>query len=253
MYEDATGRMILLPHLAPWQWAVGAVCAFFVGLGKTGLPGLGILVVPLMVLMVGDARQSAGWLLPVMCTADLFAIYYWRRNTAARRLFSLAPWVLAGMAVGAAALGLSERLLRPVVGVIVLVMLALYVRRRLRPHEVEVPVHGAPYGVATGFATTVANAAGPVMSLYLLSKRLSKEDFVATGAWFFFVINLLKVPIYTWHGLFSGPSLAFDLAMVPAVLVGALAGRWVVHHAPQRLFETLVVALTAVSTLLLFN
>jgi hypothetical protein len=245
--------MLPVPQLAPWQWTLGAACAFFVGLGKTGLPGLGILVVPLMVLMVGDARQSAGWLLPVMCTADLLAVYYWRRNTAARRLFSLAPWVLAGMALGAAALGLSERLLRPVVGGIVLVMLALYIRRRLRPHEVDVPVHGAPYGVATGFATTVANAAGPVMSLYLLSKRLSKEDFVATGAWFFFVINLAKIPIYAWHGLFTARSLAFDLALAPAVLAGALAGRWVVRHAPQRLFEMLVVALTVVATLLLFS
>jgi hypothetical protein len=245
--------MTLPPELAPWQWAVGAVCAFFVGVSKTGVPGLGILVIPLMVLTVGDARQSAGWLLPVLCTADAFAVYYWRRNTAARRMFSLAPWVLAGMALGAAALGLSERVLRPMVGVIVLVMLALYLRRRLRAHEVGVPVHGAPYGVAAGFATTVANAAGPVMSLYLLSKRLSKEDFVATGAWFFFVINLTKVPIYLWHGLIGARSLAFDAMMVPAVLAGALTGRWLVFRIPQKLFETLVVALTAASTLLLFR
>jgi hypothetical protein len=245
--------MTFVPQLAAWQWAIGAVCAFFVGVSKTGVPGLGILVVPLMVLTVGDARQSAGWLLPVLCTADLFAVYYWRRNAAARRLFSLAPWVLAGMVLGAAALGLSERVLRPVVGVIVLVMLALYVRRRLRSHQVEVPVHGAPYGVAAGFATTVANAAGPVMSLYLLSKRLSKEDFVTTGAWFFFVINLTKLPIYTWHGLISRHSLAFDAMMVPAVLAGALTGRWLVYRIPQKLFEALVVALTAISTLILFK
>jgi uncharacterized membrane protein YfcA len=245
--------MIDLPHLAVWQWTVGIVCAFFVGISKTGLPGLGILVVPLMVLTVGDARQSAGWLLPVLCTADLFAVYYWRHNAAAKRLFSLAPWVLGGMALGAAALGLSEHVLRPVVGAIVLAMLALYVRRRLRSVEVEIPVHGAPYGVAAGFATTVANAAGPVMSLYLLSKRLSKEDFVTTGAWFFFVINLTKVPIYTWHGLIGRRSLAFDAVMVPAVLAGALAGRWLVYRIPQMLFEALVVALTAVSTLILFR
>jgi len=245
--------MTFVPQLAAWQWAIGAVCAFFVGVSKTGVPGLGILVVPLMVLTVGDARQSAGWLLPVLCTADLFAVYYWRRNAAARRLFSLAPWVLAGMVLGAAALGLSERVLRPVVGVIVLVMLALYVRRRLRSHQVEVPVHGAPYGVAAGFATTVANAAGPVMSLYLLSKRLSKEDFVTTGAWFFFVINLTKLPIYTWHGLISRHSLAFDAMMVPAVLAGALTGRWLIYRIPQKLFEALVVALTAISTLILFK
>ncbi|MBI4873423.1 MAG: sulfite exporter TauE/SafE family protein [Acidobacteria bacterium] len=245
--------MTWLPQLAPWQWAVGLVCAFSVGVSKTGVPGLGILVVPLMVLAVGDARQSAGWLLPVLCTADLFAVWYWRKNTAAKRMFSLAPWVLAGMGLGTAALSLSERALRPMVGIIVLAMLALYVRRRLRAHQVEVPVYGAPYGVAAGFATTVANAAGPVMSLYLLSKRLSKADFVATGAWFFFVINLTKIPIYTAHGLIGRYSLAFDAAMAPAVLAGALAGRWLVYRIPQKLFETLVVGLTALSTLMLFK
>lgn len=224
-----------------------------VGLAKTGLPGVGILSIPLMVLTVGDARQSAGWLLPVLCTADVFAVVYWRRHTAARRLFTLIPWVLVGMALGAAALALSERVLRPLVGVIVLLMLGAYLRRRLRPDTASVSTHPAPYGVSAGFATTVANAAGPVMNLYLLSKGLAKEEFVATGAWFFFVINLAKLPIYTWHGLISRTSLAFNVLMVPAVLAGALAGRWAVSRIPQRVFENTVILLTALSTLLLFR
>jgi uncharacterized protein len=225
----------------------------FVGVSKTGVPGLSILVVPLMVLTVGDARHSAGWLLPLMCTADIFAVIYWRRNPAAKRLFSLAPWVVAGMAAGAAALGLSERVLRPVVGVIVLVMLAIYLIRRWRPGMMRISDHGAPYGIAAGFATTVANAAGPVMSLYLLSKNLTKEEFVAMGAWFYFAINLAKVPIYAWHGLIDRPSLTFDAFLIPAVIFGAVSGRWIVSRIPQRLFDALVVVLTAVSTLLLFR
>ena len=56
------------------------MCAVFVGIAKTGVPGLAILVVPLMVFVAGDARQSAGWLLPILCTADVFALYYWRRH-----------------------------------------------------------------------------------------------------------------------------------------------------------------------------
>jgi uncharacterized membrane protein YfcA len=239
---------------AGWElWALGGVAAFLVGVAKTGVPGLGILVVPLMVLAVGDARLSAGWLLPVLCSADLFAVFYYRRHAAANRLFSLAPWVLLGMAGGAAALSLHERVLRPVVGFIVLLMLGAYLRRRLRPDTFGVPPHGAPYGVAAGFSTTVANAAGPVMNLYLLSRRLPKEEFIATGAWFFFIINLTKIPIYWWHGLFSVPSLTFDLYMLPAVATGALTGRWIVRHISPRVFEWTVIVLTAVSTLLLFR
>jgi uncharacterized membrane protein YfcA len=185
--------------------------------------------------------------------ADLFAVSYWRRHAAASRLFSLAPWVVAGMIGGGFALSLPERMIRPLVGGIVLIMLAAYLRRRLRAAPEHVSVHAAPYGVAAGFATTVANAAGPVMSLYLLSKRLPKEEFVATGAWFFFIINLSKIPIYSWLGLIGRASLAFDAVMFLPVMAGAMTGRWLIHRIPARLFEMLIVALTVISTVLLFR
>lgn len=228
------------------------MCAYFVGIAKTGVPGLGTLVVPMIVLTVGDARVSAAWLLPILSTADVFAVVYWRRHAAAKKLFTLAPWVVAGMAGGAAALALSERTIRTAVAVIILSMLALYLWRKARK-TLDVTPHPALYGTTAGFATTVANAAGPVMNLYLLSRRLPKEEFIATGAWFFFLINLTKVPIYWWHGLFSRQSLLFDLLMVPAVFLGALSGRRLVDHIPARAFEASVTALTAISTLLLFR
>jgi hypothetical protein len=241
-----------IPHLAPWQWALGALCAYFVGIAKTGVPGLGTLVVPMIVFTVGDARSSAAWLLPILSTADVFAVVYWRRHAAAGKLFSLAPWVVAGMIGGAAALALSEHTIRNTVAFIILAMLALYLWRKARG-TLQVTPHPALYGTTAGFATTVANAAGPVMNLYLLSRRLPKEEFIATGAWFFFLINLTKVPIYWWHGLFSRQSLAFDLLMVPAVFAGAMSGRKLVDHIPARAFETSVMVLTVISTLLLFR
>ena len=240
-----------MPNLAPWQWFLGAFCAFMIGVAKTGMPGVGILVIPLMVVTVGDTKHSAGWLLPILCTADLFAVFYWRRHAAANKLFSMAPWVVVGMAGGAGALYLEERYLRPLVGTIVLVMLALYLYRRYKS-DLR-PAHGGLYGMAAGFATTVANAAGPVMNLYLLTKQLPKEEFIATGAWFFFVINLAKIPIYAWHGLFSRTSLIFDAVLIPAVLLGALAGRWLLGRVPPHVFEALVIVMTAASTVLLFR
>ena len=217
------------------------------------MPGVGVLVIPLMVIAVGDARMSAGWLLPILCTADIFAVWYWRRRAEAAQLFALAPWTLAGVAMGAVALALPEKTLRPVVGLIILTMLALHIRRKLRPDTLAVSSHSATYGISAGFATTVANAAGPVMNLYLLSRRLPKEEFVATGAWFFFVINLTKIPIYLWHGLITPQSIAFDASMIPAVLCGALTGRWILGRTSPATFEVLVLILTAISTVLLFR
>jgi uncharacterized protein len=241
-----------VPHLALYQWILAAATGFLVGVAKTGVPGLGIVVVPLMVLAVGDSRLSAGWLLPMLCTADLYAVIAWRRHAAAKKLFSLTPWVLVGIAGGAVALSLHEHTLRIVVGTIVLVMLAAYVVRRHFPNALGAGGHAAPYGVTAGFATTVANAAGPVMNLYLLSKNLKREEFIATGAWFFFIINLTKVPIYTFHGLIGARSLAFDAALIPIILLGAATGRWLVSRMSDRVFEVLVVALTTASTALLF-
>lgn len=223
-----------------------------VGMAKTGMPGLGILAAPMMILTIGDARLAAGWSLPILCCADLFAVYYWRKHSAAGRLFSLMPWVLTGVVAGAFTLSLPERTLRPMVGIIIFLMLCLYLWKRYRAETIPT-AHPLPYGIAAGFSTTVANAAGPVMSLYLLSMRLPKEDFVATGAWFFFFINLIKVPIYAYQGMFSEQSLWFGVYVSPAVLVGALAGRWLITRIPTAVFEWSVIFLTAVSTVLLLR
>ena len=242
----------MIPDLALWQWMLGAFCALSIGLAKTGMPGVGTMVAPLMVLAVGDARYAAAWTLPILSTADIFAVAYWRRHADTRKLFSLIPWVAAGMLAGAAALTLNELVLRRMVGAVVVTMLILQIVRRLKP-EGRVEGNAPLFGIATGFATTIANAAGPVMNMYLLSRRLSKEQFVATGAWFFLVVNLAKVPIYSGYHLFSRSSLMFDALMVPAVICGNFLGLWLIRRIPQRVFETLIIALTAISSVFLFR
>ena len=248
-----------MPELVWWKWVIGAFCAFNVGLAKTGMPGLAIMAVPLFVLTVGDARLSAGWLLPVLLTADLFAIVYYRRHAAANRLFALLPWVVIGMGAGAYALGYPEQLLRTLVGCILLGMLILFWLRKRQsgslPHAPAAPEawwHAGVYGSAAGFATMVANAAGPVMNVYLLSRRLPREEFVATGAWFFFCVNAAKIPVYHYHGLISAKSLAFDLALAPATIAGALLGRRLLHAIPEIWFERVALTLAFLGTILLF-
>ena len=242
----------MIPDLSAWQWALGLFSAIAIGIGKTGVPGIGTIVTPLMVLAVGDARYAAAWTLPILSTADVFAVMYWRRHADARKLFSLIPWVAAGMAVGALSLALDEQVLRRIIGVVVLIMLALQIQRWRYP-QIKFGGSASFYGIAAGFATTIANAAGPVMNMYLLSRRLTKEQFVATGAWFFLVVNLSKVPIYSGYQLFSRASLVFDALMVPAVIFGAVTGLWIIRHIPQRAFEGLIIILTAVSSVFLFR
>jgi uncharacterized membrane protein YfcA len=249
---------VLLDGFHVARFALAALAAVLIGVAKTGVPGFGILAVPIMVLAVGDARHAAGWLLPLLCVADLAAIAGYRRHAQGRWLIGLAPWVLGGMAVGALTLAAPERSLRLLVAAIVILMIGLrWLRGRgpvgpdAAPPATDRWWQAAGYGAAAGFATTVANAAGPVMNLYLLARRLPKHEFVATGAWFFFAVNLTKLPIYAGHGLIGRRSLTFDLALVPAVLAGAVVGRVVLARLPQAAFDKLVMALTVGAAALL--
>lgn len=243
-----------MPQLDFWKWAIAAFCAFSVGVAKTGVPGLGILAVPLFVLAVGDARLSAGWLLPLLVVADAYAAWYYRKQRATRALFSLLPWVLCGWTIGAVVLRYPENVIRPIVGAIIFSILILFLLRRrgIDPTPVGAKWSSGVYGTAAGFATMVANASGPIMNVYLLSQKLPREQFVATGAWFFLAVNVSKLPVYAWQKLISKESLIFDAALVPAVLAGALVGRRVLKIMPESVFIASVTVLAFIATILLF-
>jgi uncharacterized membrane protein YfcA len=242
-----------MPDLSLWQWLLGGLCAILAGMAKTGVPGLGILVVPVMFSVVGEHISAPGALLPLLCAADCFAVFYFRRHARAWDLMHLFPWVAGGIAIGTAVLHVvSDDWLRLLVGVIVLVMVSAHLLRKRVPDDRLVGRSqgwrsALLFGVLTGFATTVANAAGPVMNLYLLSMDLPKEQFMGTGAWFFFLVNLVKVPIYIWQGMITPASLLIDLWLLPGLVLGVLLGKRVYDLIPQRLFEYFVLSFTIIA------
>jgi len=230
----------------------GNLITLLLGFAKTGLPGMGILAVALMANQVEETRQSVGVMLPLLIAADLCAVAIYRSHAQWGLIRRLMPWVLAGLALGAWTLdrvqGPSFNLL---LGGLILVLLGLDVlRQRLGWHALpHHPAFAACLGVATGFATTIGNVAGPVMTLYLLSQGLDKNRFMGSMAWFFLLLNSLKVPIFVWQGMITAETLRLDLRLLPGVLLGAWLGRRVFRHIPQKTFAWLVMGLAAVSAL----
>lgn len=233
--------------ITPAGWGILALCGVLVGLSKTALPGAGILAVPLAALVI-PAKASVGLLLPLLIFADLFSAAYYRRQAQWSCLVRLLPAALVGIAAGFMLMKhLDDRRLAPLIGAIVLGMLAMKGRGfgasadALKGH----PIFAYGMGFAAGVTTLLANAAGPVMTLYLLSMNLEKDKFVGTAAWFFFVVNWVKVP-FLWHlGLITPSSLLADVYVFPAVALGAVGGIILLRHIPQRLFEILTVVLAA--------
>jgi uncharacterized protein len=104
-------------------------------------------------------------------------------------------------------------------------------------------------GTLAGFTTMVANAAGPVMILYLLAVGLPKLAFVGTGAWFFMLVNAFKVPFSLKLGLITPHSLWMDALLVVPMVPGALLGPVLLQRINQRAFEWMALVLTAAAAI----
>lgn len=229
-----------------------ALCcsAVLIGINKTGIPGLGLLPVVILTA-VFPAGFSTGLQLVMLCTADLMAVAYYRRCADWRLVLRLLPCTLAGLGLGAWVLTFcGDAGLKKAIGIIILLLSVLsFVRRRYWKPE-SVP-NSLPFvagvGLAAGFTTLVANAAGPVMALYLLSMRLPKEKYVGTSAWFFLIMNYIKLPVFIWQGRITTESFLTALPTIPLLIVGAVLGIVVLKKLSLSLFERIIEILVVLS------
>lgn len=244
-----------MPELAWWAWALLGIGAVAVGLSKTAVPGAGTIAVAIFAAVL-PAKQSTGVLLLLLIVADLFAVTLYRRHADWRTLLRLVPAVVAGVVLGVVFLWFADDLwVKRTIGVILLAVISITLLRRRfasqvgsnRPHRVA----AATYGTLGGFTTMVANAAGPVMSMYFLAARFEVKAFLGTAAWFFAIVNVFKVPFSIGIGIITAPGLLIDLVLLPVVVAAAFLGRWLANRMPQSVFEKLVIAFTLVGAVYL--
>ncbi|MFJ8826920.1 sulfite exporter TauE/SafE family protein [Streptomyces sp. NPDC102467] len=238
--------------VTPWEFTALAAAALLVGFSKTAVSGANTVSLAVFAAIL-PARASTGVLLPILICGDILAVLTYRRHAHWPTLWRLFPAVAGGVVLGTVFLAYAgDGAVRTSIGAILLLMAAvtLWRRRKAGVPEVEetatraARVKAGSYGVLGGFTTMVANAGGPVMSMYLLSAGFRKLGFLGTSAWFFLIVNSAKVPFSVGLGLIDGRSLLLDAALVAFVVPGALLGKWAVNRINQRLFERLVIAAT---------
>ncbi|WP_425838257.1 sulfite exporter TauE/SafE family protein [Streptomyces fractus] len=248
--------------ITPWEFSALAAAAMVVGFSKTAVSGANTVSLAVFAAIL-PARASTGVLLPILICGDILAVLTYRRHAHWPTLWRLFPAVGAGVVLGTVFLGFAgDGAVRMSIGVILLVMAGVTLWRRKQaaaPEAESTPnraarVKAGSYGVLGGFTTMVANAGGPVMSMYLLSAGFKKLGFLGTSAWFFLIVNSAKVPFSVGLGLIDGRSLLLDAALAAFVIPGAVIGRACVNRINQRLFEQLVIAATVLGGLqLLLN
>ena len=262
------------------SFALLAVGAAIVGFSKAAIGGAATVAVAIFALVL-PTRESTGVLLVILMIGDLIAIWTYRRHADWPLLGRLVVPVIVGIAVGGVFLAKAPTAwLKPVIGGIVVMMALIELVQRLRKYRaslrapaasgsaagtpaVTVAGAGAPmdhrggrgkaFGSMAGFTTMVANSGGPVMSLYLLRADLGVIRFVGTFAWFFFVVNLIKLPVSLGLGLVQPTRAPLIVSLIPAILVGAVVGRWLIRRIPKPVFEwtILLVALASGTYLML--
>lgn len=252
-----------MPDLSLLAWVALAIGAITVGISKTAIPGANIAVV--LFAAVLPAKPSTAALLLLLILADVFAVVFYRRHADWAVLRRLFPPVVVGVVLGALFMAhASDALVGRVIAIILIgvIALGLVQRRRAELRErngIETPPpgrgaavgHSVLYGGLGGFTTMVANAAGPIMSMYFLAVRMPVTVFLGTSAWFFFLVNVSKVPFSIGLGLFSRDLLLMDLVLAPFVVLGALGGRLIVKRMSRQFFEWSVIVLSIAGALYL--
>jgi uncharacterized membrane protein YfcA len=237
--------------LSALSWILASLAAVLIGFSKTGILGVNLLIVVLMA-SVFPAKESVGIVLPLLSFADAFAVIFYRRHANWKLLVRLLPFAAGGIVAGFFFMGrIRSEQLGPIIGIIVLAMLGLSVFLQLRK-DAPAP-HGLLFagfiGIMAGFTSMIANAAGPLMTIYLVAMKTEKKEFVGTAAWFFAVVNLFKVPFSIQLGLITPQSFTFDLLLLPAVVAGAVGGFFLLKVIPQKVFNIVVLVLAGASAI----
>jgi uncharacterized membrane protein YfcA len=232
-----------------------ALAALLIGLAKTAIGGLASISVAIFASLM-PARESTAAILLLLIVGDVFAVWHYHRDADLGLLTRLIPAVIPGLALGALFLAVvDDNVLRRSIGVLLLVLagLQLFLQRRSAdsPPIGHSRAAGLGTGLAAGFATMTANAAGAVMTLYLVARGVEKWRFLGTSAVFFFGVNLCKLPFSAALGLFSVGTLKLTVVLAPLVLVGAWAGLHLARRLSQSRFDQAVLGATALSALAL--
>jgi len=238
-----------------FQWVLILIAAFIIGLSKAGLKGIDMINVTIMAIVFGS-KASTGLVLPLLCAADIMAVWYYKRHVQWPQFWKLIPWMMAGIVLGVyVGKDLNEQLFRKLMALIIICTVIIMIMMEFKKVE-KIPdnkLFVISTGLTSGFTTMLGNLAGAFSNIYFLAMRMSKNDFIGTAAWVFLVINLFKLPfqIIFWKNI-NLTTLHIDLLLFPALIAGFWAGLKIVAYIKDDTYRKVVIGLTFLGAIFIF-
>ncbi|WP_282123330.1 sulfite exporter TauE/SafE family protein [Algibacter mikhailovii] len=241
-------------HLTTLQWISIGIAVFLLGLSKSGIKGIGIIIVVIMAFVFGE-KASTGILLPQLICADVFAVIYYNRHAQWAYIKKLIPWMIIGVLVGVwVGNDISELLFKRLMAVIIIVSVSImfFIENRKSKSIPTNKLFSSGTGFLTGFTTMIGNLAGPISNIYFLAMRFPKNQFIGTAAWLFFIINVFKLPfhIFVWKTV-TKESLVLNSVLIPIVIVGFFLGVYIVRFISNINYRRFILLVTALGGIIM--
>jgi uncharacterized membrane protein YfcA len=211
--------------------------------------GLTMLIIPLLASVFGG-KDSTGIMLPMLIVGDVCALSYYHKSATWKDIVRPLPSTLAGLAIGAfVGNSVSDGTFLKLIGIIILLCLSVLIYMEKKGQNLKVPNSAWFYitiGVLSGFFSMMGNAAGPIFSIYLLALGYAKNNYMGSTTWFFFIVNILKLPlqIFVWHNI-TVKNLIVGISMIPLIIAGAVLGAFILKKINEKVFRYIVIVMTA--------
>lgn len=256
MKESRKGAYSRMLGLNGIEWMMLIIAAIIIGFSKTGIQGATIPAVALVAVLFGG-KASAGIMLPMLMLGDVIAIIQYGKQGKFTDVLKLLPAAVTGIVIGAISGNyLDDKQFKALLGVVVLVCLGLLVYREVAKRVLPLPKNPIFHwlvGAVSGFSSMVGNAAGPIFNVYLLSQDITKNKMIGTTAWFFLLMNVVKLPfhIFMW-GTVSWGTLRYMLLMIPFIAFGSVLGIKFVRKINETWYKRIIMIMTAIAAIRLF-
>ncbi|MBJ6366789.1 sulfite exporter TauE/SafE family protein [Snuella sedimenti] len=241
-------------HLSTFQWVAICLAAFVLGVSKSGIKGIGIIIILVLAFVFGE-KASTGILLPLLVVADILAVVYYNRHAQWRYIFKLLPWMVIGVLVGVwIGNDISELLFKRIMAVIIVLSVGVmfYNENQKSTSIPKSKLFSGSMGFLAGFATMIGNLAGPIANIYFLAVRFPKNEFIGTVAWLFFIVNVFKLPfhIFIWKTV-NVETLVLNSVLVPSVVIGFFVGASIVKLISNVNYRRFILIVTAIGGLIM--